>query len=73
MLVLTRRLGEVVVIGEDAAITIEVLRINGNQVRLGITAGKDVLIYRQEIYDRIKASKAAEIVDLEAVANEDVA
>jgi carbon storage regulator len=53
MLVLTRRLGESIVIGDDANILVQVLKINGNQVRIGITAPKDLPVHRQEIYNRI--------------------
>ncbi|MFP4639320.1 MAG: carbon storage regulator CsrA [Guyparkeria sp.] len=52
MLILTRRIGEVLRIGDDVAIT--VLGIKGNQVRIGIDAPKDVAVHREEIYQRIK-------------------
>ncbi|MDH3916468.1 MAG: carbon storage regulator CsrA, partial [Chromatiales bacterium] len=52
MLILTRRVGESVVIGDDVAVT--VLGVKGNQVRIGVTAPKDVTVHRQEIYERIK-------------------
>lgn len=53
MLILTRRIGETLVIGDDVSVTI--LSINGNQVRVGITAPKEVQVHRQEIYDRIQS------------------
>ncbi|MFP4252725.1 MAG: carbon storage regulator CsrA [Guyparkeria sp.] len=53
MLILTRRIGEVLRIGDDVAIT--VLGIKGNQVRIGIDAPKDVAVHREEIYQRIKS------------------
>jgi carbon storage regulator len=53
MLILTRRVGETVVIGDD--ITVTVLGVKGNQVRLGVGAPKDVAVHREEVYDRIKA------------------
>lgn len=51
MLILTRRVGETLIIGDDVAIT--VLGVKGNQVRIGINAPKDVSIHREEIYNRI--------------------
>ena len=52
MLILTRRVGETVVIGDEVQVT--VLGVKGNQVRLGVTAPRDVSVHRQEIYDRIQ-------------------
>ncbi|WP_407276153.1 carbon storage regulator CsrA [Halothiobacillus sp. DCM-1] len=52
MLILTRRIGEVLRVGDDVSIT--VLGIKGNQVRIGIDAPKDVSVHREEIYQRIK-------------------
>lgn len=54
MLILTRRLGETVVIGEDVTVTI--LGIKGNQVRVGINAPKNVAVHREEVADKIKAN-----------------
>jgi len=56
MLILTRRMGETVMIGNE--ITVTVIGIKGNQVRLGIAAPKDVAVHREEIYDRVKAEQA---------------
>lgn len=51
MLILTRRVGETLIIGDNVVIT--VLGVKGNQVRIGINAPKDVSIHREEIYNRI--------------------
>jgi len=51
MLILTRRVGETVVIGNDVDVT--VLGVKGNQVRLGVKAPKEVAVHREEIYQRI--------------------
>lgn len=55
MLILTRRVGETIMIGEE--VTITVLGVKGNQVRIGINAPKDVAVHREEIYERIKAEQ----------------
>ena len=55
MLILTRRVGETLVVGDD--ITVTVLGVKGNQVRLGVNAPKDVTVHREEIYQRIQQEK----------------
>jgi len=57
MLILTRRVGESVVIGED--VTVTVLGVKGNQVRIGINAPKTVAVHREEIFERIKSGRTA--------------
>lgn len=52
MLILTRRVGETVMIGNE--VTVTVLGVKGNQVRVGVTAPRSVAVHREEIYDRIK-------------------
>jgi carbon storage regulator len=55
MLILTRRVGETLIIGDDVSVT--VLGVKGNQVRLGVNAPKDVSVHREEIYQRIQEEK----------------
>ena len=57
MLILTRRVGETVMIGND--ITVTVLGVKGNQVRVGVNAPKEVAVHREEIYERIKREEPA--------------
>jgi carbon storage regulator len=52
MLILTRRVGETLMIGDE--VTVTVLGVKGNQVRIGVNAPKDVSVHREEIYERIK-------------------
>lgn len=58
MLILTRRVGETIMIGEDIAVTI--LGVTGNQVRVGVNAPKEVSVHREEIYERIKRNDELE-------------
>ncbi len=62
MLVLTRRQQESIVIGENGEVKITVLRVNGNQVKIGIEAPRDLAINREEIFLRIKDKEHADVV-----------
>lgn len=58
MLILTRRVGETLMVGDDVSIT--VLGIKGSQVRVGVNAPKSISVHREEIYQRIQQEKEAE-------------
>ena len=67
MLILTRRIGESVIINED--ITVTVLGIKGNQIRVGIDAPRHVSVHREEIYQRMKKEELEEEEEEEATPN----
>jgi carbon storage regulator len=61
MLVLSRKKNEAIMIGDDPPITIAVIEIRGDKVRLGVSAPSDVPVHRQEVYEAIKREKTNEV------------
>ncbi len=59
MLILTRRVGETLMIGDE--VTVTVLGVKGNQVRIGVNAPKEVAVHREEIYERIRKEQEGEV------------
>jgi carbon storage regulator len=69
MLILTRRMGETVMIGDD--VTITVLELKGNQVRIGISAPRNVAVHREEIYERIQRGQQVDLANTKPIGTED--
>lgn len=69
MLILTRRVGETLMIGDEVSVT--VLGVKGNQVRIGVNAPKEVAVHREEIYARIKKEQEGENTEVAADLPED--
>ena len=67
MLILTRRVGETLMIGDE--VTVTVLGVKGNQVRIGVNAPKDVAVHREEIYQRIQKEKEGDVAGSEEEEN----
>lgn len=71
MLILTRRVGETLMIGDQ--VTVTVLGVKGNQVRLGINAPKELAVHREEIFQRLQGKEASQEGSTGAVQGADVA
>ncbi|MBO1255194.1 carbon storage regulator CsrA [Alteromonas sp. 5E99-2] len=68
MLILTRRVGETLMVGDE--VTVTVLGVKGNQVRIGVNAPKEVSVHREEIYMRIQAEKTGQPISTDNNGNQ---
>lgn len=67
MLILTRKIGETLIIGDNVIVTM--LDVKGNQVRIGVNAPKEISVHREEIYQKIQAEQKNQVLDSDSIGN----